>query len=432
MRRRANPISRFFLLLEDVSGSMVVLTSVAVFLLVFVVWAYNSEIEKTVRAQGIVETSLTDKVVGHSEGGVVEKVYVREGDSVVAGQPIVAIANTTTTKERNKSEIKQKQLRAKLERLRAESTDSVAEFEERASTDEELSELQFARYRADALRQRVMILETQIAQTESALEASKRHMQNLREEQDVLRQQYDLLEPMVKKGVGSRQLLLQRKSEMARMSTALDEAANKSKEYVLDIQELKQRISREQLDFIRDVREEISTTASELQGVTEEVNAANEQIVRSVVRSPVKGTIYRLSANTVGGIVRSGEALAEIVPDDAIIRIEGKVQPNDRTKIWNGMMAKIRPSSYEFSRETMLRAEIVNISAKTYFDDLTRSWYYRVILKTIKEDAGKTKDFIPGMIVEVNILSGKESVLEYVLSPVLRGVRGALSEHNTR
>ena len=432
MRRRANPISRFFLLLEDVSGSMVVLTSVAVFLLVFIVWAYNSEIEKTVRAQGIVETSLTDKVVGHSEGGVVEKVYVREGDSVVAGQPIVAIANTTTTKERNKSEIKQKQLRAKLERLRAESTDSVAEFEERASTDEELSELQFARYRADALRQRVMILETQIAQTEAALEASKRHMQNLREEQDVLRQQYDLLEPMVKKGVGSRQLLLQRKAELARMATGLDEAANKSKEYALDIQELKQRISRERLDFIRDVREEINTTASELQGVTEEVNAANEQIVRSVVRSPVKGTIYRLSANTVGGIVRSGEALAEIVPDDAIIRIEGKVQPNDRTKIWNGMMAKIRPSSYEFSRETMLRAEIVNISAKTYFDDLTRSWYYRVILKTIKEDAGKTKDFIPGMIVEVNILSGKESVLEYVLSPVLRGVRGALSEHNTR
>ncbi|MDD3312458.1 HlyD family type I secretion periplasmic adaptor subunit [Pseudodesulfovibrio sp.] len=430
--RRGNPISRFFLLLEEVSGSMIVLAAVAVFLVVFLVWAYNCDIEKTVRAQGIVETNLTDKVVGHYEGGVVEKVYVREGDSVVAGQPIVAIANTTTTKERNKSEIKQKQLRAKLERLMAESTDSVEAFAGRAATDEELSELQFARYRAEALQQRVRILETQIAQSEAALAAGKRHMRNLEEERSVLKQQHDLLEPMVKKGVGSRQLLLQRKSELAKMATGLDEVANKSKEYALDIQELKQRISRERLDFIRDVREEISTTASELQGVTEEVNAANEQIVRSVVRSPVKGTIYRLSANTVGGIVRSGEALAEIVPDDAVIRIEGKVQPNDRTKIWNGMMAKIRPSSYEFSRKTMLRAEIVNISAKTYFDDLTRSWYYRVILKTIKEDAEKTKDFIPGMIVEVNILSGTESVLEYVLSPVMRGVRGALSEHNTR
>jgi len=430
--RRENPISRFFMLLEEVSGSMIVLVSVAVFLIVFVVWAYNCDIEKTVRAQGIVETNLTDKVVGHYEGGVVEKVYVREGDGVVAGQPIVAIANTTTTKERNKSEIKQKQLRAKLARLTAESAGNVEEFAAKASTDEELSELQFARYRAEALQQRVMILETQIAQSEAALAASERHMQNLREEQNVLKQQYDMLEPMVRKGVGSRQLLLQRKSDLAKMTTGLDEVSNKSKEYALDIQELKQRISREQLDFIRDVREEISTTASELQGVTEEVNAANEQIVRSVVRSPVKGTIYRLSANTVGGIVRSGEALAEIVPDDAVIRIEGKVQPNDRTKIWNGMMAKIRPSSYEFSRDTMLRAEIINISAKTYFDELTRSWYYRVILKTVKEDAEKTKDFIPGMIVEVNILSGTESVLEYVLSPVMRGVRGALSEHNTR
>ncbi|MEF2230241.1 MAG: HlyD family type I secretion periplasmic adaptor subunit [Pseudodesulfovibrio sp.] len=430
--RRENPVSRFFLLLEDVSGSMVVLVSMAVFLVVFVIWAYSCDIEKTVRAQGIVETNLTDKVVGHYEGGVVEKVYVREGDSVVAGQPIVAIANTTTTKERNKSEIKQNQLRAKLARLMAESAGSVEAFAASAATDEELSELQFAQYRAEALQQRVMILETQIAQSEAALAASERHMQNLREEQKVLKQQHDMLEPMVRKGVGSRQLLLQRKSELAKMTTGLDEVGNKSQEYALDIQELKQRISREHLDFIRDVREEISTTASELQGVTEEVNAANEQIVRSVVRSPVKGTIYRLSANTVGGIVRSGEALAEIVPDDAVIRIEGKVQPNDRTKIWNGMMAKIRPSSYEFSRDTMLRAEIVNISAKTYFDELTRSWYYRVVLKTIKEDAGKTKDFIPGMIVEVNILSGTESVLEYVLSPIMRGVRGALSEHNTR
>lgn len=415
------------------SYSNIVVIMTAAFLIVFVVWAYNCEIEKTVRAQGIVETSLTDKVVGHYEGGVVEKIYVREGDSVEAGQPIVTIANTTTTKDFNKSEIRLKQLSAKLERLKAESTNSVeGAFASKASTPEELSELQFARYRAEALKQRVMILETQIAQTEAALETSKRHLQNLLKEQGILRQQHDLLEPLVKKGVGSRQLLLESKTSLAKMATAIDEVADKSKEYLLDIQELKQGISREHTEFFRDVREEINSTDAEMQAVAEEVNAAKEQIMRSVVSSPVNGTIYRLSANTVGGIVRSGEALAEIVPDDAVIRIEGKVHPNDRTKIWNGMKAKIRPSSYEFSRDTMLRAEIVNISAKTYFDDLTRTWYYRVILSTIKEDAGKAKDFIPGMVVEVNILSGEESVLEYLLSPVMRGVRGALSEHNTR
>ena len=431
--KQENLNSRFFMMLEHISGSAIVVISTAVFLVVFVVWAHNSVIEKTVRAQGIVETSLTDKVVGHFEGGVVEKVYVREGDRVEAGLPLVSIANITTTKQHNMSEIRQKQLRAKLERLSAESTGSVKEtLAAKAATPEELSELQFAHDRAEAMKQRVVILETQIAQTEAALAASQRHMQNLLEEQKILRQQYNLLDPMVKKGVGSRQLLLESNTALAKMTTSIDEMAGKSKRYVLDIQELKQSISRDHMDFIRDVREEINNTTSELQAVAEEVNAAKEQIMRSVVCSPVNGTIYKLSANTVGGIVRSGEALAEIVPDDVIIRIEGKVQPGDRTKIWNGMTAKIRPSSYEFSRETMLRAEIVNISAKTYFDDLTRTWYYRVILTTVKEDAGRAKDFIPGMAVEVNILSGTESVLEYVLSPILRGVRGALSEHNTR
>lgn len=415
------------------SGNSIVLIMIAVFMIVFVIWAHNSEIEKTVRAQGIVETSLTDNIVGHFEGGVVEKIYVREGDSVKAGQPIVSIANTTTTKQHNVSEIRQKQLHAKLERLRAESTDSVEKtFASKASTPEEMSELQFAQYRAEALKQRVVILETQIAQTEAALEAGKRHMHNLIKEQSILRQQHDMLEPLVQKGVGSRQLLLESKTALAKMATSIDEVADKSKRYALDIQELKQSISREYMDFNRDVREEISATDSELQAVSEEVNAAKEQIMRSVITSPVNGTIYKLSANTVGGIVQSGVSLAEIVPDDAVIRVEGKVKPEDRTKIWNGMKAKIRPSSYEFSRDTMLRAEIVNISAKTYFDDLTRTWYYRVVLTTIKEDAEKAKDFIPGMVVEVNILSGQESVLEYVLSPILRGVRGALSEHNTK
>jgi adhesin transport system membrane fusion protein len=416
--------------MKSYNNIVVILT--AAFLIAFVIWAHNCEIEKTVRAQGIVETSLTDKVLGHFEGGVVEKVYVREGDSVEAGQPIVTIANITTTKDFNKSEIRLKQLSAKLERLKAESTNSVDAFASKASTPEELSELQFARYRAEALQQRVMILETQIAQTEAALDTSKRHLQNLLKEQSILRQQHDLLDPLVKKGVGSRQLLLESKTALAKMATAIDEVANKSKEYLLDIQELKQGISREHTEFLHDVREEINSTDAEMQAVAEEVNAGKEQIMRSVVSSPVNGTIYRLSANTVGGIVRSGEALAEIVPCDAVIRIEGKVNPNDRTKIWNGMKAKIRPSSYEFSRDTMLRAEIENISAKTYFDDLTRTWYYRVILSTIKEDAEKAQDFIPGMVVEVNILSGEESVLEYLLSPVMRGVRGALSEHNTR
>ncbi len=418
--------------LEKSLGNFLVILLVLMFIVVFMLWAHFNKIEKTVRAQGVVETNLTDKIVGHFEGGVVEKVFVEEGDTVRKGQEIVAIANINITEKRNKSMIKMKQLQAKLSRLLAESNGNTEDLEKDAKTPEELSELQFARYRRDALEEKINILKTQIQQAKAALSASEEHVENLLDEQKVLKEQHDLLEPMVKKGIGSRQLLLQRKTELAKITTSIAEIYNKRDEYALEIRELKQRISQEQLDFYRDIREEISFVSSELKAVREELNAANEQIVRSVIRSPIDGTIYRLSANTVGGIVRSGEALAEIVPSDASIRIEGKVQPSDRTKIWNGMLAKIRPSSYEFSDETMLRAKIVNISAKTYFDDLTRTWYYRVIFDTIREDAEKAEDFLPGMIVEVNILSGEESVLEYLLSPITRGMRGALSEHGTR
>ncbi|MFW5498923.1 MULTISPECIES: HlyD family type I secretion periplasmic adaptor subunit [unclassified Maridesulfovibrio] len=418
--------------LEKSLGNCIVLLLILGFTIVFILWAHSSKIEKTVRAQGVVETNLTDKIVGHFEGGVVEKVFVAEGDTVRKGQEIVAIANTNITEKRNKSLIKMKRLQAKLNRLIAESNSNTEEFAQKSSTPEEKSEIQFARIRGDALREKINILKTQIQQSRAARSASEKHVQNLLDEQKVLKEQHDMLEPMVKKGIGSRQLLLQRKTELAKITTSIAEIYNKRDEYSLEIRELEQRINQEELDFYRDIREEINLVSSELKGVREELNAANEQIVRSVIRSPIDGTIYKLSANTVGGIVRSGEALAEIVPLDATIRIEGKVQPSDRTKIWNGMTAKIRPSSYEFSDQTMLKAKIVNISAKTYFDDLTRTWYYRVIFNTIKEDAEKVKEFLPGMIVEVNILSGEESVLEYLLSPITRGMRGALSEHRTR
>ena len=418
--------------LQQTLGNCIVITLITFFLIFFLVWAHFNKIEKTVRAQGVVETNLTDKIVGHFEGGMVEKVFVQEGDTVAKGQEIVTIANVSITEKRNKSLIKFKRLQARMERLMAESSNVSRLFEEGPKSEEQLSELQFAKSRQKAFEEKIKILKTQIDQARAAKTSSEEHLQNLLEEQKVLKQQHDMLEPMVKKGIGSRQLLLQRKSELARINTSIAEIANKIDEYDLEVQELEQRISRERLDLSQEIREEISTVSSELQAAREELNAANEQITRSVIRSPVQGTVYKLNANTVGGIVRSGESLAEIVPSEATIRIEGKVQPQDRTKIWNGMLAKIRPSSYEFSDATMMRAKIVNISAKTYFDDLTRTWYYRVVLDTIKEDADKSKDFLPGMIVEVNILSGEESVLEYLLSPITRGMRGALSEHNTR
>ncbi|MBI9110132.1 HlyD family type I secretion periplasmic adaptor subunit [Maridesulfovibrio ferrireducens] len=418
--------------LERSMGNLVVLILILIFVISFLVWANFNQIEKTVRAQGVVETNLTDKIVGHFEGGIVENVFVREGDKVKKGQKLLTIANLNITKERNKSLIKLKLLKAKLGRLSAEIGNTTDDLQKDSMDSEELGELQFARYRQDSLDEKINILKTQIQQTQAAIAASENHMKNMLDEESVLKQQYDMLEPMVKKGIGSRQLLLQRKAELAKITTSIAEIFSKREEYSLEITELKQRIKGEQLNFYRDIREEMSTVSSEIQTVTEELNAANEQIIRSLIRSPIEGTIYKLSANTIGGIVRSGEALAEIVPSAATIRIEGKIQPSDRTKIWNGMLAKIRPSSYEFSNDTMLHAKIVNISAKTYFDDLTRAWYYRVIFDTVGDDMDKTKNFLPGMIVEVNILSGEESVLEYLLSPITRGMRGALSEHNTR
>ncbi len=137
--------------LENSLGNFVVLILIFLFLTFFLIWAHFNKIEKTVRAQGVVETNLTDKIVGHFEGGVVERVFVEEGDTVKKGQEIVSVANSNITEKRNKSLIKMKRFQAKLERLVAESNNSTLQLGRVAVSPEERSEIQFARFRRDAL-----------------------------------------------------------------------------------------------------------------------------------------------------------------------------------------------------------------------------------------------------------------------------------------
>lgn len=408
------------------------------FFIIFFTWAANMNIEKTVKAQGVIMAITENQIISHLEGGVIKTIYVAQGDTVEANDPLIEIVNMDMRRDRARYLVKKHFLEAVIRRLDAErdGTDFVLHGTDRHDEDL-LQQLEVFTQNKDALNSKINILKTQRAKLVAEKETKLIQRENLLHEWQLAAQQVAMLEPLVKEGIGSMQNLLQRQSEMAKLKTAVDDLGQAALSLDINIQEADEKIAEEHASFLKYVQEEIAQNITELNTVLSELVAIDDSIERSTLRAPIGGTIHRMHTTTIGGVVRAGDALIEIVPEATSIRIEAKVQPQDRTNIYNHQEAKVRPTSYSFSLDTMLLVDITSISAQTFFDDQTRMHYYKVFLESqsmpqTEQEKERYASFMPGMIVEVNILSGEESLLHYLFTPIIRGLDNALTERATR
>lgn len=405
----------------------------------FFVWAYHCTIEKTVKAQGVVMAIIENQVVSHLEGGVIKSIYVAHGDQVIANQPLMEVVNMDMRRDKDRYLVKKQFTEAVLQRLYAErdGVDLVLTEEEIKNNQDLVQQYEVQMQNKETLHDTITILKTQKDKllAEKATKIAQRD--NLMIELELAAQQVAMLEPLIKEGIGSKQNLLQRQAEMARLKTSVDDLTHGILTLDINIREAEEKIVEEQSIFLKKVQEEIATNTNELSAILSELDAIDSSIQRSTLRAPISGTIHKMYTSTIGGIVRAGDPLIEIVPDATSIRIEAKVQPQDRTNIYNHQEAKVRPTSYSFSLDTMLLVDITSISAQTFYDDQTRTHYYKVFLQSQKlpeteEEKERYAMFMPGMIVEVNILSGEESLLHYLFTPIIRGLDNALTEQSTR
>lgn len=427
----------FFLSRAFSHGGLLFVFSIA--LIVFVVWASAFSLEKTVKAPGVVLAVMENQVVAHLEGGIIKKLYVQEGDTVTAGQALMLVENTDISRERSRFRIKKNYLEALIMRLRAEVfPDLEADFIERSLYNKEYNQ-QYGVFVQNkrTLYNKITILRTQKQKIKTEIAGARVHLENVQEEYKIAQEQVQMLSPLVQKGVGSTQLLLQRQADMARLKTSMSEIVEQIKSLEFSLQEANEKIKEEQENFYQEAHTEIATNTTELASVLSDLQALDDSIDRNILRSPVAGTVYRILNSTPGGIVRAGDALVEIVPNTGSIRVEAKVQPQDRSAVYTSQKAKVRPSMYSFSLDTMLVTQISSISPQTFIDEMTRTYYYKVLLEadineTSPNNQVVAKNFLPGMTVEVNIISGSESLLSYIFTPIMRGLNNSLTERSTR
>jgi len=399
-------------------------------------WAATSEIDKIARGDGKVIPSGQNKVVQHLEGGIVKAIKVREGDVVKKGQILVVI-DSTPSKARLQEKVQEfRALRARAARLRAEADGKKdIDFAKDLMSAAPAAVLREKKAFKSRKRQRdaeLAILIQQVRQRARELEEVKSSvkrlgtmlpsiLKELRETELGYRQGNAPLFDVIKIRRQYNEVKGQHRTEklkVPRAAASLCEAEGK----------LKARRNA----LLAEVRKELADTENKIDSLRPLIESGTDEVKRTAIRSPVTGTVNRVSLTTVGGVVKPGEALVEIVPNGSSLIIEARIKPKDRAFLHPGQEATVKVSAYDFSIFGGLEGKVIEISADAIDDENKKGeTYFRVRIRTnqnfLQRD-GRRYPIIPGMTGTVDIRTGKKTVLDSVLAPVYRIVNESLRE----
>jgi adhesin transport system membrane fusion protein len=406
---------------------------VVAFFGIFFAWASWAKLDEVTRGDGKVIPSSQVQVVQNLEGGIVAGIPVREGDVVEPGEVLLRIDNVRAASDLRENRQRHLALLGALARLRAEVEDRpIAMPPEVAADAAEVAANERALYHArqEALATEIEILESQAEQRAQELTELETRLGQLERSHALASQELAITQPLAASRVVSKIDLLQLQREVNDLAGELETTRLAVPRIESALREARRRIAERTLSFRAEAQRELNAVQAEATALAEALTAAADQVKRTEVRSPVRGTIKRLLVTTVGGVIQPGEDLVEIVPLEDTLLVEAKVRPADIAFLHPGQPAVVKVTAYDFSIYGGLDGVVEDISADTITDDKGES-FYRVRVRTDEnalEKAGESLPIIPGMTTQVDILTGEKTVMDYLLKPILRARERALRE----
>ncbi|MEO5341260.1 MAG: HlyD family type I secretion periplasmic adaptor subunit [Magnetococcus sp. MYC-9] len=406
---------------------------IALFAAVAILWSAYAELDEVTTGLGKVVPSGQVRLVQSLEGGILSALAVTEGEIVNKNQVLLHIDDTQFQASFRESRSKFLALTARHARLEAEASDGVffapevvtQEKPELAANEEKL----FASHKQE-LKSTLSMLENQVEQRQHELTGLLAAEKQLRHRLDLVRKELSLTEPMVKQGIMSEVELLRMRREVAelegnlentvlsipRTRSMLEEARIKAKDPLL--------IARSKAQL------ELNEVRSELNQLTESLTGLQDRVTRTAIRSPVRGSVIRVRVHSIGQVVRSGMDLVEIMPLDDSLLVEAQIRPADIAFLRPGQKTMVKFTAYDFSIYGGLIGQLEQISADAIANEKGES-FYKILVRTQKNHLGNENHplpIIPGMMATTDILTGKKSVLDYMLKPILKAKAGALRE----
>jgi membrane fusion protein, adhesin transport system len=411
-------------------SSRVVWTSVAA-VAALIVYAGFATVDEVARGEGKVIPSRQVQVVQSLDGGMVAEIHVRVGQVVNAGDPLLTVDPTRVMSSLRESRAEYLALKAKAARLSAIA--NGRDFVPPADVQKEAPQL-VAQERAHYDSQRaeltasVAIAEQQRDQRSQELHEARSRREQAQRALDLTQEEFDRTKPLLRTGAVSEMDLLRLERDISRLRGERDQAGAQVTRMRAAISEAERKMQEVALQYRNQARSDLTAANSRLGQLTEGSVGLADRVKQTVVRSPVRGTVKQLLANTVGGVVQPGKDIVEIVPLDDALLIEAKVVPRDIAFLRPGQPATVRFTAYDFSIYGGMDGALEEIGADTIADERGNAFYVVRVRTRTAALGQRALPIIPGMVAEVDILTGKKTILSYLLKPVLRARAAALTE----
>ncbi len=414
--------------------SHIILWIAALFTLVAIIWANYAMLDEITRGPGKIIPSSRLQVIQNLEGGILAEIFVHEGDVVERNQTLMRLDDIRFSSSFSEEELKYHELLANIARLSALANDTALQIPEHIKRDSPQLAQQALRLYDSKKEEYNSVLETirqQIKQREQELIEAASKRKRLAGSYAMLAKEIELSEPLVGFGAMSEVELLRLQRSANDLQGELSATTLSVPRLQANLSEAKNRINEHQSQFRAAIIQELNTAKAEADRIAESMRATKDKVTRTLVRSPVKGTVKQIKVNTVGGVIQPGMDLIEVVPFEDELLIQAEIRPSDIAFLRPSQKAVVKLTAYDFAIYGGLDATLEHISADTITNMEDGKNYYLIRLKTAQtyiEKNGERFDIIPGMTADVDILTGKKSVLDYLLKPILRAKSTAMRE----
>ncbi len=403
----------------------------------FLGWAYWAQLDEVARGDGRVVPSGKNQIVQSLEGGIVDEILVREGAVVKKHDLLLRIDDTGFASNLGELQAKRASLEAQIFRLQVESAGEFSkglEFPQamkKATPRTIAAEEELFNARRRSLAGQVTVLVERVKQRQQELREVEVNVKRLTQTLELARQEEKLKAPLARSGVIPKTDVIKLQREIADIEGQLQGAQQSKPRLEAAIREAEALQKDQLLTMQQKSRSELSDKVAELAIVNQSMTGATDKVERTEIRAPVPGIVNKLNVNTIGGVVSAGQALVEIVPQEESLLVEARIKPSDIAFVHPGQKALVKITAYDFSIFGGLDGTVEQISADSAIDETTREVYYTVTVKTLSNKLDSDKNnlsIFPGMVASVDVITGKKSVLQYLLKPINKAWGEALRE----
>jgi adhesin transport system membrane fusion protein len=404
---------------QPLTGSQRIIVITSIGFLLFVIWAMLAQVDEVTRGQGKVIPSSKIQLIQATESATISELLVRSGQPVKRGQLLARLDNPQS-----------RQIQAETEALEARSARLASEGMGTSGSALDGEEATLSAVRRQALGSRVAALDATADQRRREMAEAQATVSSLSTSIGLAKQRVSMLEPLAAKNIVPQTELLDARREVVDLQGRIAGAREQAGRAAAAIREAQSQASEANFEFRQQALNERSEVEQKI-AVNEQSLGGRGPLGRRELRSPVDGVVNDVKVTTIGGFVQAGEKVMEVVPVGEKLLVETRVKPSDIAFIKVGDKALVKVTAYDFSTYGGLEGKVVQVSADSIYDEVEKQAYFTVIIETEKsylQSGAHRLPITPGMMTDTQIITGRKSVMRFLLKPVLMARSEALLE----